>query len=134
MGLTLQEITLKRTRSQECGKAFLCSSFLALKSNPCYLIKILFKFQNWIGKKRWCFLYFTNKENCLTLLSFRYSRWKHSLFRKYGIPSPFPTPFVGISPKYRRTVRIWWVKNTEWRQLLPRKLPRTLWSLSFLKC
>lgn len=47
--LNMQEITIKRIRSQEWGKAFLCSSFWAIKSNPCYLIKILFKFQNWIG-------------------------------------------------------------------------------------
>uniref|UniRef100_A0A8W8NTJ0 Cytochrome P450 3A24 n=1 Tax=Magallana gigas TaxID=29159 RepID=A0A8W8NTJ0_MAGGI len=39
----------------------------------------------------------------LCMLAYLYSRWKHSLFRKYGIPGPFPTPFVGISPKYRRT-------------------------------
>lgn len=37
------------------------------------------------------------------MLAFMYSRWKHSLFRKYGIPGPSQTPFVGISPKYRRT-------------------------------
>nr|XP_034315680.1 cytochrome P450 3A21-like isoform X1 [Crassostrea gigas] len=39
----------------------------------------------------------------LCMLAYLYSRWKHSLFRKYGIPGPLPTPFVGISPKYRRT-------------------------------
>ncbi|XP_065944538.1 cytochrome P450 3A43-like isoform X2 [Magallana gigas] len=39
----------------------------------------------------------------LYMLAYLYSRWEHSLFRKYGIPGPLPTPFVGISPKYRRT-------------------------------
>nr|XP_034320962.1 cytochrome P450 3A29-like [Crassostrea gigas] len=39
----------------------------------------------------------------LCMLAYLYSRWKHSLFRKSGIPGPLPTPFVGISPKYRRT-------------------------------
>eukprot|EP00105_Crassostrea_gigas_P040033 XP_019924181.1 PREDICTED: cytochrome P450 3A4 [Crassostrea gigas] len=44
-----------------------------------------------------------DKKNRFPLWSFRYSRWKHSLLREYGIPGPLPTPFVGISPKYRRT-------------------------------
>lgn len=36
----------------------------------------------------------------------RYSRWKHSVFRKYGIPGPPPTPFFGVSLRYNREVRV----------------------------
>ncbi|XP_034318419.2 cytochrome P450 3A11 [Magallana gigas] len=37
---------------------------------------------------------------CVTVLL--YSRWKHSVFRKYGIPGPPPTPFFGVSLRYNR--------------------------------
>lgn len=37
---------------------------------------------------------------CVTVLL--YSRWKHSLFRKYGIPGPPATPLFGISLRYNR--------------------------------
>lgn len=36
----------------------------------------------------------------------RYSRWKHSVFRKYGIPGPPPTPFFGVFLRYIREVRL----------------------------
>lgn len=47
-------------------------------------------------------------KDALQLLLFfgRYSRWKHSVFRKYGIPGPPPTPFFGVSLRYNREVRV----------------------------
>ncbi|XP_022304770.1 cytochrome P450 3A11-like isoform X1 [Crassostrea virginica] len=37
---------------------------------------------------------------CVSLLL--YSKWKHSLFRRYGVPGPSPVPFFGVSLKYNR--------------------------------
>ncbi|XP_048756033.2 cytochrome P450 3A6-like [Ostrea edulis] len=38
----------------------------------------------------------------LCLSVYLYTRWKHSLFRKYGIPGPTPTPFLGVALQYNR--------------------------------
>nr|XP_022304798.1 cytochrome P450 3A40-like [Crassostrea virginica] len=37
---------------------------------------------------------------CVSLLL--YSKWKHSLFRRYGVPGPSPVPLFGVSLKYNR--------------------------------
>lgn len=38
----------------------------------------------------------------LCISAFLYSRWKHSVFKQYGIPGPSPTPFFGVALKYNR--------------------------------
>ncbi|XP_061185461.1 cytochrome P450 3A11-like [Saccostrea echinata] len=38
----------------------------------------------------------------LCISALLYSRWKHSLFKQYGIPGPSPTPFFGVALKYNR--------------------------------